>query len=68
MDELVQRIIDLEIRSAEQQQTLDELSEMTARQWHLIDDLKNRFEAVRGRLLSLEERLPDSPDAPPPHY
>jgi len=61
------RIIELEVRSAEQQQTIDELSDMIAGQWRKLDDLTTLVEAMRGRVLTLEDRLPDE-DAPPPHY
>jgi len=64
-----QRIIDLETRSAEQQQTIDELSDMIAEQWRTIDEVKNLVTGIRGRIVSLEEKLsPDEEEAPPPHY
>ena len=65
-----ERIVELEIRSAEQQQTLEELSDMVTRQWRKIDELTTLLEAMRGRILTLEDSLPDGSDddAPPPHY
>ena len=62
-----ERIVELEIRSAEQQQTIDELSDMVARQWRKIDELTSMNEAMRGRVLAIEDKLPDD-EQPPPHY
>jgi len=61
------RLIELETRSAEQQQTIDELSDMISHQWKKIDDLMSRMEVMRGRVLTLEDKIPDD-EAPPPHY
>jgi len=62
-----ERIVDLEIRSAEQQQTIDELSDMIAQQWRKIDELISLNKTMRGRVLAIEDKLPDD-DKPPPHY
>jgi len=63
------RIINLETRSAEQQLTIDELSDMIAEQWKTIDEMKNLLSGMRGRIVTLEEKLePDEADVPPPHY
>ncbi len=68
MNDTSTRIDELEVRSAEQQQTIDELSDMIARQWQKIDELTALTGAMRGRILTLEDRLPDDGDTPPPHY
>jgi len=63
------RIDELEIRSAEQQQTIDELSEMIARQWQKIDELTTLAETMRGRIVTLEDSVAeDEGEPPPPHY
>ncbi len=67
MSSIEERVNDLEARSAEQQQTIDTLSDMVAKQWRKIDEMTALNKAFKGRLLSLEEKLPDD-DVPPPHY
>ena len=63
-----QRIIALEIRLAEQEKALAELSDMVAAQWLELDRLKAQNSRLIDRLSSAEARLPDGPEAPPPHY
>jgi SlyX protein len=67
MSSIDERVIELETRSAEQQQTIDELSDMIAQQWRKIDEMTMLGKVLKGRLQSLEEKLPDD-DVPPPHY
>jgi SlyX protein len=67
MTDLNTRIIELETRSAEQQLTIDELSDMIARQWQKIDEMTALTKSMRGKIQTLEERLPED-DVPPPHY
>lgn len=67
MSSIDERIIELETRSAEQQQTIDELSDMIAKQWRKIDEMTSLGKALKDRLQTLEEKIPDD-DVPPPHY
>ncbi|MEX0582887.1 MAG: SlyX family protein [Sneathiella sp.] len=67
MDE--KRLIDLELKFTEQEQTISELSDMVNRQWQEIERLKRKLVSTHDRILSLEDTLPASPDAEkPPHY
>lgn len=64
-----QRLIELEIRVAEQEKTIDELSSVLAEQWKTIDQLSKKLGALTDRFLELEEQTaPDVPVTKPPHW
>lgn len=65
-----QRVADLETHIAHQQSTIDDLSDVTARQWETIDRLVREVDRLKDRLGNLEEdnRTGGRVDAPPPHY
>jgi len=63
------RLTDLEIRSAEQERTIAELSDQLAEQWKVIERLQKKLDALTERFLALEEQaLPDVPVTRPPHW
>jgi len=63
------RLTNLEIRTAEQERTIEELSGQIAGQWKTIDALKRRLDALTERFLTLEEQAaPDVPVTKPPHW
>ncbi|HMM64831.1 MAG: SlyX family protein [Mesorhizobium sp.] len=63
------RLTNLEIRTAEQERTIEELSGQIAEQWKTIDALKRRLDALTERFLTLEEQAaPDVPVTKPPHW
>jgi SlyX protein len=63
------RITTLEIRSAEQEKTIEELSAQIAEQWKTIDRLQTKVDALTERFLSLEEQAAPPIEArKPPHY
>ena len=63
------RVTTLEIRAAEQERTIEELSGQIAAQWKAIDGIQRRLEALVQRFLALEERgAPDVPVTKPPHW
>lgn len=65
----VDRITTLEIRTAEQEKTIEELSGQVAAQWSVIDRLQKRVEALGERFLTLEEQSsPEVPVTRPPHW
>lgn len=64
-----QRLTALEIASAEQERTIDDLSRQIADQWVVIDRLQRRLDLLSERFLALEERgAGDIPVTKPPHY
>lgn len=65
----VDRLTNLEIRIAEQERTIEELSGQLAEQWKTIDRLQNKVAALTERFLALEEQTaPAVPVTRPPHW
>ena len=63
------RLTMLEIRIAEQERTIDELSEQIAEQWKVIERMQRKLDALTERFLALEEQsAPDIPITKPPHW
>lgn len=69
MDISANRLTELEIRIAEQERIIEELSDQLAQQWKHIDDLNHRLSVLTKRFVSLEEQAaPDIPITKPPHW
>jgi len=63
------RLTTLEIRAAEQEHTIEELSGQLAEQWKTIEALRKKMETLTERFLTLEEQVaPDVPITKPPHW
>jgi len=63
------RVTTLEIRSAEQEKVIEELSAQLAEQWKTIDRLEKKLAALTNRFLALEEQAAPPIEArKPPHY
>ena len=63
------RLTMLEIRNAEQEQTIEELSGQIAAQWTVIERLQRQVEQMAQRFQAIEEQAaPDVPVTRPPHY
>ncbi len=63
------RLTTLEIRAAEQEHTIEELSAEIAEQWKTIERLQKKLDALTDRFLVLEEQTaPDVPVTKPPHW
>jgi SlyX protein len=63
------RLTTLEIRAAEQEKVIDELSGQIADQWKVIERLQHKLDALTERFLALEEQsAPDIPVTKPPHW
>lgn len=62
------RIDGLEMRMAEQERVIEDLDAIVTAQWTAIGGLQRRLDLLIERLADAEGRLPDAPDAPPPHY
>ncbi|ARY45606.1 SlyX family protein [Brucella melitensis] len=64
-----ERLIELEIRVAEQEKTIDELSFVLTEQWKTVDQLSKKLNSLTNRFLELEEQAaPDVPVTKPPHW
>ncbi|TIL63709.1 SlyX family protein [Mesorhizobium sp.] len=63
------RLTTLEIRAAEQEKTIEELSGQIAEQWKVIERMQRKLDALADRFLVLEEQAaPDVPVTKPPHW
>ncbi|MGE0283395.1 MAG: SlyX family protein [Rhizobiaceae bacterium] len=63
------RLTTLEIRNAEQEKTIEELSGQIAEQWKVIERLEKKLSALTDRFLALEEQTAPGHEATrPPHY
>lgn len=63
------RLVALEIRAAEQENTIEELSGQLAEQWKAIDRLTRKLDTLTKRFLSLEEQaVPGHEITRPPHW
>ena len=63
------RLTTLEMRAAEQEKTIEELSQQIAEQWTVIERMQRRLDALSERFLALEEQsAPDVPVTRPPHW
>ncbi|MDQ2632876.1 MAG: SlyX family protein [Pseudomonadota bacterium] len=69
MDKPDDRLTTLEIRAAEQEKTIEELSGQVAEQWKTIERLGKKLDALTDRFLVLEEQsAPEVPVTRPPHW
>lgn len=63
------RLTTLEIRAAEQEKTIDELSVQVADQWKVIEKLQKKVDVLAERFLALEEQTAPPIEArKPPHW
>ena len=63
------RMTTLEIRAAEQEKTVEELSGQIAEQWKVIERMQRKLDALTDRFLALEEQAGDDvPVTKPPHW
>jgi SlyX protein len=65
-----ERLVELEVRVAFQEQTLQELNEVVTRQQQQIDRLAQEFETLKVQFAILAPSLviPKEEETPPPHY
>jgi SlyX protein len=63
------RLTTLEIRAAEQERTIEELSGQIAEQWKVIERQQKKLDALADRFLALEEQAAPAHEATkPPHW
>lgn len=63
------RLTTLEIRAAEQEKTIEELSGQIAEQWNVIERLQKKLAALTDRFVELEEQAsPGHEVTKPPHW
>ncbi len=63
------RITELEIRAAEQEKTIEEMSAQIAEQWRQMEAMQRKLDQLTDRFLALEANAgPDVPMTKPPHW
>ncbi len=69
MSEAADRLTALEMRTAEQDRTVEELSAQIAEQWTVMERLRKQVDALTERLLEFEhQNASEAPVAKPPHW
>ena len=70
MNDLINRVVELETRIVFQEQSIGELSEVIVRQQAEIDQISHKLQGMAGRLAGVEEfhETGSVPEPPPPHY
>jgi SlyX protein len=69
MSDADDRLVALEMRTAEQDKTVEELSAQIAEQWTVIERLRKQVEALTERFLEFEhQNASEVPVAKPPHW
>jgi len=63
-----ERLDGLEAIVAEQQKTIDDLSEMIAKQWDAHERLKHQLGKMTDQIQDLEENQPAPENQKAPHY
>lgn len=64
-----ERLMALEIRSAEQEAAIEDLSKALTEQWKAIETLQARLDALARRFVELEEQSQgETPVTRPPHW
>jgi SlyX protein len=68
-DDTDRRITLLEMKVAEQERTIEELSAQIAGQWSTIERMGKKLDALTTRFLALEEHAAPAPEITrPPHW
>jgi SlyX protein len=68
LDDLRARLEKLEVLSAEQERTIEELNETITGQWREIEGLKRQIAKLDDELREVEAGMPAPPIQKPPHY
>ena len=68
--DLINRIDTLETHIAHQDGIIEELNDLSIKQWVEIQKLNDRFDHLKNKFSELERDIetPPDEDAPPPHY
>ena len=68
--DLIKRIDVLETHIAHQDSIIDELNDVSIKQWVEIQKLNDRFDHLRNKFSELDREIdpPPDEDSPPPHY
>jgi len=62
------KIVELEMRVSDIEKTLDELSDMVAKQWKMMDGQRQIISSLESQLEGKQDREGSDSEPPPPHY
>ncbi len=69
MSEIENRVMELEIKNAHQEDTIEQLNQIIIKHQALIDSLKRSMEQLQDKVSTLQEsNSKEGPEPPPPHY
>ncbi|MDX2504253.1 MAG: SlyX family protein [Gammaproteobacteria bacterium] len=69
MSDIENRIMELEIKSAHQEETIEQLNQIAIEQQKTVSELTRHMEQLKDKISILQEsNSKDLPEPPPPHY
>ncbi len=68
-EDLEERVVDLEIQITHQANVIEDLSQMVAKQWDMMDRVSRQVRFLKDAMSELEENAGGQPaNQKPPHY
>ena len=68
MADAYEKVVELEMKISNIEKSLDELSDMVAKQWRIIDGQKQMISSLESQLEGKQDREGSDSEPPPPHY
>jgi len=68
MTDAYEKVVELQIKISNIEKSLDELSDMVAQQWRIIDGQKKMIASLESQLEGKQDREGSDSEPPPPHY
>jgi uncharacterized coiled-coil protein SlyX len=68
MTDAYEKVVELQIKISNIEKSLDELSDMVAQQWRIIDGQKQMIASLESQLEGKQDREGADSEPPPPHY
>ncbi|MCW8931549.1 MAG: SlyX family protein [Gammaproteobacteria bacterium] len=69
MSDIENRVMELEIKNAHQEDTIEQLNQIIIKHQTTLDTLVRHMEQLQNKVSDLQEtNTKDSPEPPPPHY
>ena len=68
MTDAYEKVVELEMKISNIEKSLDELSDMVAKQWRVIDGQKQMTTSLESQLEGKQDREGSNSEPPPPHY
>jgi uncharacterized coiled-coil protein SlyX len=68
MTDAYEKVVELQIKISNIEKSLDELSDMVAQQWRIIEGQKQMIASLESQLEGKQDREGSDSEPPPPHY